>query len=74
MSHIVHDPRLVAVPQSHRDFLRDTVSRLGPRAAAKYLGIGRTAIIGTIALGECMPGTAALVREAVARDFPDGID
>jgi hypothetical protein len=41
--------------------------RLGPREAAKQLGIGRGALLGVIATGQAMPGTVALLREALAR-------
>lgn len=67
MAHIAHDPRLVSVPPEHRDFASSIVRELGPRGAAKHVGIGRTALLGIIGLGECMPGTAALLREAFAR-------
>lgn len=55
------------IPQEHREYLAEVFREKGPRNAAMYLGIGRTALLGILARGECMPGTAALVREAVAR-------
>lgn len=41
--------------------------RLGPRQAAQELGVGRGALLGVIATGQAMPGTVALLREALAK-------
>jgi hypothetical protein len=31
------------------------------------LGLGRTAVLAIVAIGEVMPGTAAILREAIGR-------
>jgi hypothetical protein len=67
MAHVAHDPRLVKVPEEHREYAATLLRELGPRAAAKHLGLGRGALLGILATGECMPGTAALMREAFGR-------
>jgi len=67
MAHGAHDPRLVTVPAEHRAYVVALLRELGPRAAAKRLGLGRTAVLGIVALGECMPGTAAILREAIGK-------
>lgn len=64
MAHLAHDPRLVPVPAEHREYAGALLRKLGPRAAAKRLGIGRSTLLAIVALGECMRGTAALLRDA----------
>jgi len=65
MAHVARDFRLVPVPQDHRALAAELLARVGPRAAAEQIKIGRNALLGIVARGECMPGTAALLREWV---------
>ena len=67
MSHVASDPRLVVVPDAHRAYVADVIRRRGIPGAARILRIGRTAMLGIVARGTCMAGTAALLREAIAR-------
>jgi len=62
-----HDPRLVEIPAEHLAYLRDIVDRRGIPGACRILGVGRVALLGAIARGHAMPGTAALIREAIRR-------
>jgi len=61
-----HDPRLVDIPADHISFVSRLVSEFGLVDAARRLKLSRTGVLGVLAIGRTMPGTAALVREAVA--------
>ena len=61
------DRRLVPLPAEHLEYLRDITTRRGLRAAGKILGLPRDTLARCIATGACMPGTAALLREAIRR-------
>lgn len=61
------DPRLVPLPTDHLAYLRDITERRGLRAAGRILGLPRDTLARCIATGACMPGTAALLREALRR-------
>lgn len=67
MSHVRRDPRLVDVPPDQRDRVAEIIRRQGIPAAQRTLGLGRTALLGIVARGTCMAGTAALLREALRR-------
>jgi hypothetical protein len=67
MSHVARDPRLVAIPDAHLEYLRDVLERRGVPTACRILGVGRTALLGALVRGEALPGTAALIREAMRR-------
>lgn len=67
MPHVARDPRLVAIPETHLEYLRDVLKRRGVPMACRILGVGRTALLGALVRGEALPGTAALIREAIRR-------
>ena len=57
----------VRIPTEHVALVADLHRRFGPRSAAKQLRLGRAAMLTVLATGEASPGTAALLREALAR-------
>lgn len=67
MPYDAHDARLVEIPPEHVEYLRDVIERRGVIRAAKLVGVGRTALLGVMARGTALPGTAALLREAMRR-------
>ncbi|HEY4158682.1 MAG TPA: hypothetical protein VGM29_11320 [Polyangiaceae bacterium] len=58
---------VVPVPVEQVATVAELYQQLGPRGAAAKLGIGRGALLGVIASGQAMPGTLALLREALER-------
>lgn len=66
MSNISRDPRCVPVPALIRKRAVRLIREYGPREAARLLGVSRdTAISAALGL-DLMPGTVALMREAIA--------
>lgn len=61
-------PRTLPTPEPIRQYALRAVRDWGPRAAARRLGIGRSAVISVAAGLPVMAGTLALVREAMTRD------
>ena len=57
------DPRLVRVPDAHRQYVVDALRDHGIPGAMRITRLGRVALLGIAARGECMAGTAALLRE-----------
>lgn len=71
---MAHDPRTLAVPPEIRAHAQRLLNDLGPRRAAAALGVSRTAITGVVSTGRAMPGTLALMREALGGAGPsDGV-
>lgn len=64
MAH-VRDPRLVDVDPAHQQLLAHLVETQGMTRAMALTGIGRSALLGILARGACLSGTAALLREFV---------
>jgi hypothetical protein len=62
-----HDPRTRPVPEDVREHARALMRRVGPRAAARELGMSRPALLAVCAGADVLPGTLALLREAIAR-------
>jgi hypothetical protein len=60
-------PRAVRVPVEYIAVVAALQERVGPRQAAQELGLGRAALLGVVATGKALPGTVALLREALAR-------
>ena len=60
-------PRVIRVPVEFCAVVVELQERLGPSQAAKELGLGRAALLGIAATGKALPGTVALLREALAR-------
>lgn len=58
---------VVRIPLEHVAFVAEMREQFGARQAEKQLGLGRGAQLGVIANGEGSPGTAAILREAVAK-------
>lgn len=61
---MTRDPRLVEVPIDHISHVSRLVSEIGLVAAAQRLRLSRTAVLGVLATGRSMPGTASILREA----------
>lgn len=67
MSQSIHDPRTREVPEDIRAMVADCVSRRGPTGASRALGVSRSVVL-TVCAGEgVLPGTLALLREALIR-------
>ncbi len=62
-----HDARLVPIPPEHLEYLRDILARRGGRRAEDILQVSRHTMYRVLAVGAGMPGTAALIREAIRR-------
>jgi hypothetical protein len=60
-------PRVIRVPVEFCAVVAELQERVGPRQAAQELGLGRAALLGVVATGKALPGTIALLREALAR-------
>lgn len=58
---------VIRIPVEQIAVVAELKERIGPRAAAQQLGFSRVALLGIIANGEAAPGTASLLREALAR-------
>jgi len=67
MGHTNNDRRLVELTPEQRQAVSEAVDRVGLVAAAKELGLGRTTVLSILARGRVLPGTGALLREALMR-------
>ncbi|MEO7033098.1 MAG: hypothetical protein ABI548_04605 [Polyangiaceae bacterium] len=67
MAHVRRDLRLVAVPPEIRERVTFLVREHGPLNAAKLLGVSRDLAVRVTAGLEVMPGSMALLREAMGR-------
>lgn len=65
MLHVHRDPRCKPVPDEIRAFARRLLRQRGPRKAARALGVSRTALLAVTGGADVMPGTLALLREAI---------
>lgn len=63
MAHV--DRRCVDVPPELIAQVHVTLREHGPRRAAARLGISRSAVLSIIGTGRAMPGTVALLRQAL---------
>lgn len=59
--------RGIRAPAEMRERVTALVREVGPRPAARRLGVSRDAVIGIVADLDVMPGTIALVERALAR-------
>lgn len=57
--------RTIQPPSDVRDFALEMVRELGPRSAAKALGVARQTAMSIAVGAPVMPGSVALVREAM---------
>ncbi len=67
MQHRTRDARLTEVPVEHIAVISEMVQRDGIVIACKRLKLSRTAVLGILATGRGMPGSASILREAIAR-------
>ena len=63
----VAKPNVVEVPPEVRAELAGLLNRVSVDEACRRAGVGRTALLGMVASGRCLPGSLALVREALRR-------
>ncbi|MEO8905511.1 MAG: hypothetical protein ABI488_23590 [Polyangiaceae bacterium] len=59
--------RLVPIPVEQVAIAAELTERLGPYRAALELRLGRAALLTVVGTGKASAGTAALLREAMAR-------
>jgi hypothetical protein len=67
MTHVTRDKRLVEIPTEHREYAQVVIERIGIIRACELIGVSRVALLGVIARGEGMPGTAAIFERAYSR-------
>jgi hypothetical protein len=67
MEHDSHDPRMVRLPPDQQAYVTDILHRCGTPHAARILRLSKSTVARIVATGACLPGTAALVREALSR-------
>ncbi len=58
-------PRTVPIPAEIRVRVAALVDELGPRKAAERLSLSKSATLAVACGAHCMPGTLALVQEAL---------
>lgn len=66
MSPKYHDKRTKPVPPDVRDFVCRVVDERGPTGAARALAVSRSVVLAVVAGADVLPGTLALLREAVS--------
>jgi hypothetical protein len=64
---MAHDTRVRVVPDEYRAHARERMAELGVAAAARELGLSTSSLLRVIAGAPVMPGSLALLREAINR-------
>lgn len=62
-----HDPRTRPVPPELVEMVKDCLGRRGPAGAARALGVSRHVVLAAAAGMDLVPGSIALLREALQR-------